>query len=229
MYKVILHFKTKLQNSLSIFKYLSLRNMIMENTAKLEKLREITQSYSTLLFDVDGTLADNMHAHKASYVATAKEYGVELDPNLIDETAGWPTVAVAREITQRYNVEFDVKEFAKRKSAIFIERFIRDTQPISFVRDLLVENVGKKRIGIVSGGTRSTLQITLEVIDVHDKYETMVCAGDTTEGKPSPAPFLLCAEQLGVAPKECIVLEDGEPGVQGAIRAGMGWVRIDQL
>lgn len=201
----------------------------MENIEKLEKLRTITQSYSTLLFDVDGTLANNMYAHKASYVATAQEYGVVLDPNLIDETAGWPTVAVAQEITQRYAVDFDVQEFAKRKSAIFIERFIQDTQPIPFVRDLLVENVGKKRIGIVSGGSRSTLQITLEVIDVHGKYEAMVCAGDTPEGKPSPAPFLLCAEQLGVAPEECIVLEDGDPGVQGAIRAGMGWVRIDQL
>jgi HAD superfamily hydrolase (TIGR01509 family) len=182
-----------------------------------------------LLFDVDGTLADNMHAHKAAYIATAKEYGVDLDPGLIDETAGWPTVDVAEEITLRYQTDFDIREFSKRKSAIFIERFIRDTQPVSFVRDLLIENVGKKKIGIVSGGSRSTLQITLEVIKVHGKYEALVCAGDTPEGKPSPAPFLLCAEQLGVAPKDCLVFEDGDPGVQGAIRAGMGWVRIDQI
>lgn len=201
----------------------------MENSDKLDKLRQITRPYSTLLFDVDGTLADNMYAHKASYVATAEEYGITLDPNLIDETAGWPTVEVAKEITQRYQVEFDIQQFAKRKSAVFIERFIQNTQPISYVRDLLLENVGKKRIGIVSGGSRSTLQITLEVIGVAGNYEAMVCAGDTTKGKPSPDPFLLCAEQLGVAPEECIVLEDGDPGVQGAISAGMGWVRIDQL
>lgn len=201
----------------------------MENSDKLDKLRQITRPYSTLLFDVDGTLADNMYAHKASYVATAEEYGITLDPNLIDETAGWPTVEVAKEITQRYQVEFDIQQFAKRKSAVFIERFIQNTQPISYVRDLLLENVGKKRIGIVSGGSRSTLQITLEVIGVAGNYEAMVCAGDTAKGKPSPDPFLLCAEQLGVAPEECIVLEDGDPGVQGAISAGMGWVRIDQL
>lgn len=201
----------------------------MENIEKLEKLRIITQPYTTLLFDVDGTLADNMRAHKAAYVATAQEYGIDLNPDLIDETAGWPTVAVAQEIINRYGIKFDKQQFSTRKSAIFIERFIRDTQPIPYVRDLLVENVGKKRIGIVSGGSRSTLQITLEVIDVLGKFEAMVCAGDTSQGKPSPAPFLLCAEQLGVAPEDCIVLEDGDPGVQGAIRAGMGWVRIDQL
>ncbi len=196
---------------------------------KLQKLREIADPFKALLFDVDGTLADNMHAHKASYVAAAQEHGVTLDEALIDETAGWPTVAVAQEISKRYHVEFDFVQFAKRKSAIFIERFIQDTRPISYVRELLIENIGKKKIGIVSGGSRSTLQITLQVIGVHDKYQTLVCAGDTAEGKPSPAPFLLCAEQLNVAPQDCLVFEDGDPGVQGAISAGMSWVRIDQL
>lgn len=196
---------------------------------KLEKLREIAKPFKALLFDVDGTLADNMHAHKAAYVATAREYGIDLNANLIDETAGWPTIAVAEEISRRYRTPLDAKQFAIRKSTIFIERHIQHTKPVQFVRELLVENKGKKKIGIVSGGSRSTLKITLQVINVHDKYEAMVCAGDTPEGKPSPAPFLLCAEQLNVAPEDCIVFEDGDPGVQGAISAGMGWVRIDQL
>lgn len=196
---------------------------------KINKLKSIAEPYEALLFDVDGTLADNIHAHKAAYVAVSKEYGVDLDPELIDETAGWPTVAVAREICKRYKVDFDVEVFSKRKSQIFIEEFIQQTQPIEFVRQILFQNVGKKKIGIVSGGSRSTLNITLEVIDVNGKYQAMVCAGDTINGKPSPEPFLLCAEQLEVDPYNCLVFEDGDPGVQGAIAAGMGWVRIDQL
>ena len=196
---------------------------------KFHKLQTIAEPYEALLFDVDGTLADNIHAHKAAYVAVSKEYGVDLDPDLIDETAGWPTVAVAREVCKRYNVEFDVEAYSKRKSQIFIEEFIQQTEPVEYVRQVLFENVGKKKIGIVSGGSRSTLNITLQVIDVTGKYEAMVCAGDTKNGKPSPEPFLLCAEQLGVDPQKCLVFEDGDPGVQGAIAAGMGWVRIDQI
>ncbi|HLS38997.1 MAG TPA: HAD-IA family hydrolase [Sphingobacterium bovisgrunnientis] len=196
---------------------------------KINKLQSIAEPYEALLFDVDGTLADNIHAHKAAYVAVSKEYGVDLDPELIDETAGWPTVAVAREICKRYKVEFDVEVFSKRKSQIFIEEFIQQTQPIEYVRQILFQNVDKKKIGIVSGGSRTTLNITLEVIDVNGKYQAMVCAGDTINGKPSPEPFLLCAEKLGVNPHHCLVFEDGDPGVQGAIAAGMGWIRIDQL
>ncbi|NGM71812.1 HAD family hydrolase [Sphingobacterium sp. SGL-16] len=196
---------------------------------KFHKLQTIAEPYEALLFDVDGTLADNIHAHKAAYVAVSKEYGVDLDPDLIDETAGWPTIAVAREVCKRYNVEFDVEAYSKRKSQIFIEEFIQQTEPVEYVRQVLFENVGKKKIGIVSGGSRSTLNITLQVINVTGKYEAMVCAGDTKNGKPSPEPFLLCAEQLGVDPQKCLVFEDGDPGVQGAIAAGMGWVRIDLI
>lgn len=203
--------------------------MTTDETTKYEKLSQIAASFETLLFDVDGTLADNIQAHKAAYVATAAEYGITLDDSLIDETAGWPTVAVAKEITIRYKKDFDILVFSKRKSAIFIERFIQDTQAISYVRQVLWDNIGKKKIGIVSGGSRSTLLITLEVIGVQGKYETLVCTGDTPLGKPSAQPFLRAAAELNAAPAKCLVFEDGDPGVQGAIAAGMAWVRIDQL
>ncbi|WFB61928.1 HAD-IA family hydrolase [Sphingobacterium sp. WM] len=203
--------------------------MTEENFQKYLKLKEIATPFKALLFDVDGTLADNIYAHKAAYVQAAKEHGVDLDPDLIDETAGWPTVAVADEISNRYNVSLDRYEFAKRKSAIFIAEFIQKTQPVEFVRQVLYDFAESRKIGIVSGGSRSTLNITLDVIEVIGKFETLVCAGDTPEGKPSPQPFLLAAEHLNVDPIDCLVFEDGDPGVQGAISAGMSWVRIDQI
>lgn len=203
--------------------------MSLSVSNKVAKLQEISERYDALLYDVDGTLADNIHAHKAAYKATSAEYGVDLDTDLIDETAGWPTVAVAEVIARRYGTIFDFQIFAKRKSAIFIERYIQQTQPVEHVVQHLFQNANKKKIGIVSGGSRSTLNITLDVIKVKGLYQAMVCAGDTPKGKPSPQPFLLAAEQLDIAPEKCLVLEDGDPGVQGAIAAGMGWVRIDQL
>ncbi|MCT1531497.1 HAD-IA family hydrolase [Sphingobacterium daejeonense] len=203
--------------------------MTPENYQKYLRLKELANPYKALLFDVDGTLADNMLAHKAAYVATAKEHGIILNPDLIDETAGWPTIAVADEISNRYNVSLDKYDFAKRKSSIFIEQFIQKTKPVDFVRQILYDFSESRKIGIVSGGTRSTLNITLEVIQVVGKYETLVCAGDTAEGKPSPQPFLLAAKQLEVEPTDCLVFEDGDPGVQAAISAGMSWVRIDQI
>ncbi|WP_245893598.1 HAD family hydrolase [Sphingobacterium gobiense] len=203
--------------------------MNAESQKKFELLQEKSRHFSALLYDVDGTLADNMPAHKAAYVAAAAENGIDLDDNIVEELAGWPTVDVAAEISKRYQKNIDTLAFARLKSNIFIERFIYQTKPVDFVLNHLLENVGKKKIGIVSGGSRSTLNITLDVINVMGKFETLVCAGDTPEGKPSPQPFLLAAQQLDVTPTDCLVFEDGEPGVQGAIAAGMGWVRVDKI
>ena len=60
--------------------------------------------YEAFLYDCDGTLADNMMAHKLAYKEVAANYGIDLDLNLIHETAGWPTVLVAKEISKRYNI-----------------------------------------------------------------------------------------------------------------------------
>ncbi len=200
-----------------------------EDQIRLEKLLEITAPFKALLYDVDGTLADNMSAHTAAYMEAGRRHGVEMDPELIVETAGWPTVKVAKEISVRYNKEFDPQTFANIKSKIFIEEFVHQTLPIKFVYSHLINNKDQKRIALVSGGRRSTLQHTLKAIGVEGNYEFLVCADDTEKGKPHPDPFLKAAQLLGVAPEDCIVLEDGDPGVQGAIKAGMGWVRIDQL
>lgn len=203
--------------------------MNVESRKKFEILQEKSAPFKALLYDVDGTLADNMPAHKAAYVSAAAAYDIDLDDQIVEELAGWPTIDVAIEIGKRYKKNLDPIAFAKLKSKIFIEQYIRQTKPIDYVFQHLLDNVGKKKIGIVSGGSRSTVSITLDVIDVTGKFQALVCAGDTPEGKPSPQPFLLAAKQLDVEPAECLVFEDGDPGVQGAIAAGMSWIRIDQI
>lgn len=197
---------------------------------KYEKLLSITdKGFKAFLYDCDGTLADNMQAHKDSYVKIAATYGIDLDDAIIDELAGWPTIVVAKEISNRYNVPFDPVEFAEAKSEIFYKDYIDHTKPIDFVANHLIAHAGKIKIGVVSGGRRKTVQRTLETLGLWDKVEVFVGAGDTPNGKPSPEPFLLAAEQLGVEPEYCMVFEDGDAGVQAAIAAGMQWVRIDKI
>lgn len=204
--------------------------MTINDFEKLEKLTRLTEGeYKAFLYDCDGTLADNMASHKAAFVKVAAQYGIQLDDTLIDELAGWPTVLVAGEIAKRYQTEFDPLHFSTQKSAVYIEQFIEQTLPIPFVVEHLKRSVGKVKIGVVTGGSRNTVSKTLEVIGVNGYLDVLVCAGETERGKPYPDPFLLAAQKLGVKPEECIVFEDGDPGVQSAESAGMKWIRVDKL
>ncbi|WP_153798678.1 HAD family hydrolase [Foetidibacter luteolus] len=198
--------------------------------SKAAILDELTRGdFQAFLYDCDGTLADNMQAHKDSYVKTAAEYGITLDDSIIDELAGWPTILVSGEISKRYNVAFNAAEFSQRKSAVFFEHFIEHTKPVDFVAEHLRKNVGKVKIGVVSGGSRKTVTKTLTVLGLLPLLDVLVCAGETANGKPYPDPFLRAAELLGVQPEKCMVFEDGDPGVQAAEAASMRWVRVDKI
>lgn len=197
---------------------------------KLEKLTQMTQGpYKAFLYDCDGTLADNMHSHKAAFVKVCDNYNIALDDTIIDELAGWPTPLIAEEIAKRYNIVLDPLVFAEQKSTLYKSEFVAQTQPISFMVEHLKQSRGKVKIGVVSGGSRATVSKTLKVIGVDNDLDALVCAGETERGKPYPDPFLRAAELLGVKPEECIVFEDGDPGVQAAESAGMKWIRIDKI
>ena len=206
----------------------------MNNTmTEADKLAQLTRqsrgNYEAFLYDCDGTLADNMGAHKLSYQAVAKMYGFELDAALIDELAGWPIIAVAEEIRKRYGVNFDPAVFTQQKNTLYESSFINETKPINFVVEHLKQHAGQLRIGVVSGGSRAAVSRTLRMLGISPLVEILVCAGETPRGKPYADPFLYAARQLDVEPTRCLVFEDGEPGVQAAEAAGMRWIRIDKI
>jgi HAD superfamily hydrolase (TIGR01509 family) len=200
------------------------------DNAKFKKLLELTQGdYKAFLYDCDGTLADNMPAHTETYIRIAANGGVNIDGAMIDELAGWPIPEVVKEINKRYNSNFDPDEFNAAKYRLFVDEYIEQIKPIEHVTDHLIAHAGKVKIGVVSGGSREAITRTLQVLGILDLVDVLVCAGETPNGKPYPDPFLLAAEKLGVQPQDCLVFEDGNPGVASAKAAGMPWIRIDKV
>ena len=67
---------------------------------------------------------------------------------------------------------------------------------------------------------------SLTTLGILDRFDTLVCAGDYTESKPDPEPFLIAAKRLGVDPVDCLVFEDTDMGIESATRAGMQSVKV---
>ena len=61
--------------------------------------------------------------------------------------------------------------------------------------------------------------------------DVLVTAADVAKGKPKPNPdiFLAAAEKLGIPPRDCIVFEDADVGIEAAKRAGMRSMRFFDL
>ena len=204
-------------------------NMDNNIDSRLEKLTNLSSGFKAYLYDCDGTLADNMEAHKQTYIDVAASKGVTMDGAIIDELAGWPIKNVIEEINKRYNASLDPVEFAKQKYELFFNTHIPQTKPIPHVVDHLKAHAGKVKIAVVSGSSRQSVTKTLDILGLTYLVEAIVCAGETERGKPFADPFLKAAELLNIKPEDCLVFEDGNAGTNAAEAAGMKWVRIDQL
>lgn len=76
--------------------------------------------------------------------------------------------------------------------------------------------------GLVSASRREWVEMVLDRFDLHDRYDVVISSSDF-EGpsKPDPKTYLVAAEQLGVAPEDCLVVEDSPHGIDAAVAAGM--------
>lgn len=61
----------------------------------------------------------------------------------------------------------------------------------------------------------------MEKTGLADKFDAVSCGLDTTKSKPNPEVFLIAAKKLGMDPKDCIVIEDSDAGIEAAKAGGM--------
>jgi HAD superfamily hydrolase (TIGR01509 family) len=182
--------------------------------------------FKAFLFDCDGTLVDSMPLHFVAWTQALSEYGCsDFSEDFFYAMGGVPVAGVVEAINRRDGLSIPVDEFSVRKEDLYYE-LIHQLEPVPEVLEHVHASHGKIPFAVVSGSTRESVVKSLEALGILDLFDTLVCAGDYTHGKPDPEPFLLAAERLGVSPHDCLVFEDAEVGIQSATAAGMASVKV---
>jgi HAD superfamily hydrolase (TIGR01509 family) len=181
--------------------------------------------FKAYLFDCDGTVADSMPAHYIAWKRAMDEQGATFTEAQFYGWGGLPAEAVIERLNREQGLHMVAAVVAERKEEFYYES-LPELKPVLEVLDHVLEAFGRIPLAIVSGSTRESVVASLTALGLLDRFDTLVCAGDYAHGKPNPEPFLMAAERLGVAPQDCLVFEDAEPGIQAAQTAGMAWVRV---
>jgi HAD superfamily hydrolase (TIGR01509 family) len=101
-----------------------------------------------------------------------------------------------------------------------LQRYADDLQSIPYVDEVIA--VIALRKCVASSGTPEKIRHGLDCAKLYDLLAPHIfSATQVRRGKPAPDLFLFAAEQMGVAPARCLVIEDSVPGVTGARAAGM--------
>ena len=183
--------------------------------------------FAGYIFDLDGTLIDTMPLHYRAWDKAMRAAGLQhpLDEELFYKLGGVPTRRVAELFGEHYGIKLDPDHVFHVKEALFTElqADARLIEPVvAFARKMHATHP----MAIASGGPRVIVNRSLEITGLMPLFRAVVTADDVKHGKPSPDMFLLAAQLLDVSPQDCLVFEDAEPGIKGALAAGMKVVRV---
>jgi len=183
--------------------------------------------FQAYLFDCDGTIVDSMPLHYIAWSGALAEWSCEFPERQFYEWGGRPVAEIIATLNQMYGLAMPIAQVEQRKEALYYENLFR-LQGVPEVIEHIELSHGKIPFAVVSGSSRESVTATLEALHLLDRFDTLVCAGDYQRAKPDPEPFLVAAARLGVAPRDCLVFEDTEMGIQSATAAGMASVKILQ-
>ena len=197
-------------------------------------MSETTQSgtgspIAAVIFDMDGVLVDSEPLLFEAERILLAELGAELTEEIKKPFIGLGGHEVLQALADHFGLEADVAALGRHKGEIYLElaRTVPGFAPTTeLARALHADGIP---LAIASGSTPEGIAICLAAIGLTEEFPVQVSVSSVARGKPAPDVFLAAAEQLGVDPAHCLVVEDAIHGVQAAHAAGMRVIAIPTL
>ncbi|MCJ1679193.1 HAD-IA family hydrolase [Streptomyces sp. APSN-46.1] len=180
--------------------------------------------YDLVIFDNDGVLVDSEPLANGILAEYLTELG---HPTSYDESVrdymGSAVHRVHELVRERSGAQLPA-DFDETLHARVFAAFERELRPVPGVEDVLgVLTARGVAYCLASSSSHERIRVALRAagIDGWFEEEWIFSADDVGQGVPAPDLLLHAADQMGVAPARCVVVEDSPLGVQAAAAAGM--------
>ncbi len=182
-------------------------------------------SLKACIYDLDGVITDTAKYHFQSWkwVADQLEYNLTEKQNQklkgigrkesLDKILKWSGARIS---------EAEKSNLLQKKNQMYLE-YIDLMTPEEIFEGFKSFNSLIKKEGIkvaIGSSSRNAIRI-IDKLDLVLDFHAIVDGGMTENSKPEPDIFLLAAEKLGMAPEDCLVIEDSQAGLTAAKKAGM--------
>lgn len=181
-----------------------------------------------LIFDMDGTLVDNLAYHFKAFEVYAKRMGFELLEPLSLKHNGMHSDELFRILVgEKIVAEYGARRLNQEKEEVYREMYRPDLKPIPGVVELIqkAKQAGLK-CAIGSAGCRENVEFIIEELGIKEFIDASISGSDVTHGKPHPEIFIKAHEALGLKAEECIVVEDAVNGIVAGLRAGCKCIAV---
>ena len=179
-----------------------------------------------VIFDLDGVLVSTDEMHFKAWSRLAEEIGITnftKEDNIRQRgVSRMKSLEIVLEKSDKTYTEAEKEEFAARKNGYYCEMLEEltpnDVLPgaLDFLKFLKANNI-KTALGSAS----KNAPLILEKTALSKYLDAISCGLDVTKSKPDPEVFLVAAKKLGIAPEDCVVVEDAHAGIQAAKNGNM--------
>lgn len=186
-----------------------------------------------LLLDFDGTLADTRRANTQAYVAALAEAGYSLSE---EEYAARYFGMRCEEFLTQYGIAdpAERERLRRRKIALYPSFFdsVRLNRPLwEFCRQFRSQG---GRVWVVSTGSRANIENVMHHLGIGGpdtpedeaplgRVDGILSGQDIARAKPHPDCFLEVMRREGCSPRETLIFEDSQIGIEAARRSGAGY------
>ncbi len=179
--------------------------------------------FKGILFDLDGTLVDNMMVHHRAWQRKLGELGLDYSLDRVkEEVHGVNTEILERLFGDRYSPA-ERTHISREKEAAYREIFAPDLADntvggaLEFIREAYALDVP---MAVGTAGPEENAFFVIDALDIRSMLGHIVHSGMVKNGKPDPEVFRQAADGIGVALEDCLIFEDSVTGARAANNAG---------
>lgn len=186
--------------------------------------------YKALLFDLNGTIIDDMDYHVKAWFRIFNELGANISlERTRNECYGKNHEVIERVLPGRFS-EQEKNRLSNDKEKQYREEFAPYLALIAGL-DTFFERTARSgiKMAIGSAAIRSNIDFVVDGLHIRHYFGSIVSADDVKYSKPDPETWIKCAAELGVNANECLVFEDSPKGVESAANAKMDAVVITTM
>lgn len=180
------------------------------------------------IFDLDGTVVDNMPLHAEAFAIFAERHG--LPPLTIEDRKrldGRRNKDIFPDLFGGPLDEVSLRAYADEKESLYRELSRgRIALTAGFERLLARLDVKAIPVAIATSAPPENVAHSLRETGLAQRQLTVVRSDQVARGKPFPDVFLAAAASLGVPPSACVAFEDAPIGIEAGIAAGMVTVAV---
>jgi beta-phosphoglucomutase len=182
------------------------------------------------IFDLNGTMIDDMSYHIRAWHGLLNSMGASLNYEQVKEECYGKNGELLERVFPGRFTDAEKDKISIEKEKKYQQEFRPHLKLINGLDELLREAKERDiKMAIGSAAIRFNIDFVLDGLEIADYFDAIVSADDVKHSKPDAETYVKCAKLLGINPAECIVFEDSPKGVESAANAGMKSVVITTM